>query len=62
MAYPTAALANSLLQARANIPLLVAGDFERGTAMRLAEGTSFPHAMAVCRDGPAPRTPTLWGV
>jgi beta-N-acetylhexosaminidase len=48
--YPTAALAN-LLQNRAKIPLLVAGDFERGTAMRLAEGTSFPHAMAVAATG-----------
>src|SRR5579862_2054129 len=37
--YPTAAVAN-LLQARARIPLLIAGDFERGTAMRLEEGTS----------------------
>ena len=45
-AYPTAALVSGL-QSRARIPLLVAGDFERGTAMRLEEGTSFPHAMAV---------------
>jgi beta-glucosidase-like glycosyl hydrolase/CubicO group peptidase (beta-lactamase class C family) len=45
-AYPTAALANQL-QRRAKIPLLVAADFERGTAMRLDEGTAFPHAMAV---------------
>ena len=44
--YATAALVNGL-QSRARIPLLVAGDFERGTAMRLEEGTSFPHAMAV---------------
>ncbi len=45
-AYPTAALANQL-QRRAKIPLLVAADFERGSAMRLDEGTSFPHAMGV---------------
>jgi beta-N-acetylhexosaminidase len=49
-AYPTAALAN-LLQERAKVPLLIAGDFERGTAMRLEEGTSFAHAMAVAATG-----------
>jgi beta-glucosidase-like glycosyl hydrolase/CubicO group peptidase (beta-lactamase class C family) len=49
-AYPTAILANDL-QRRAAIPLLVAADFERGTAMRLDEGTSFPHAMAVAATG-----------
>jgi beta-N-acetylhexosaminidase len=49
-AYPAAALVN-LLQSRARIPLLVASDFERGTAMRLEEGTSFPHAMAVAATG-----------
>ena len=48
--YPGAALAN-VLQSRARIPLLVASDFERGTAMRLEEGTSFPHAMAVAATG-----------
>ncbi|MCL5288799.1 MAG: serine hydrolase [Acidobacteria bacterium] len=49
-AYPTAALANQL-QRRAKIPLLVAADFERGTAMRLDEGTAFPHAMGVAATG-----------
>ncbi len=48
--YPTAVLANEL-QSRAKIPLLVAADFERGTAMRLEEGTSFPQAMAVAATG-----------
>jgi beta-glucosidase-like glycosyl hydrolase/CubicO group peptidase (beta-lactamase class C family) len=48
--YPTAALVNAMQQ-RARIPLLVAGDFERGTAFRLREGTSFPHAMAVAATG-----------
>ena len=48
--YPTAALVNRL-QSLAKVPLLVAADFERGTAMRLAEGTSFPHAMAVAATG-----------
>ena len=50
--YGTAALVD-LLQRRAQIPLLVAGDFEHGTAMRLSEGTSFPHAMAVAATGRA---------
>ncbi len=49
-AYPTAVLAN-MLQSHAKVPLLIAGDFERGTAMRLEEGTSFPHAMAVAATG-----------
>jgi len=44
--YPTAALANEL-QSRAKIPLLLAADFERGTGMRIEEGTSFPLPMAV---------------
>ena len=34
------------LQRRARLPLLVAADLEWGTAMRLAGGTEFPHAMA----------------
>ena len=48
--YPTAALVNNL-QGRARVPLLVGADFERGTAMRLEEGTSFPQAMAVAATG-----------
>jgi beta-glucosidase-like glycosyl hydrolase/CubicO group peptidase (beta-lactamase class C family) len=48
--YATAALTN-LLQKTARIPLLFAADFERGTAMRLENGTSFPHAMAVAATG-----------
>ncbi|MGB6484326.1 MAG: glycoside hydrolase family 3 N-terminal domain-containing protein [Candidatus Acidiferrales bacterium] len=44
--YPTAALSNELQRA-AKVPLLVAADFENGTAMRLADGTSLPSAMAV---------------
>ncbi len=48
--YPTAVLTNQL-QRRAKVPLLVAADFERGTAMRIAEGTSFPFAMAVAAGG-----------
>jgi beta-N-acetylhexosaminidase len=34
------------MQRAARIPLLVAGDFERGASMRLESTTVFPHAMA----------------
>jgi beta-glucosidase-like glycosyl hydrolase/CubicO group peptidase (beta-lactamase class C family) len=49
-AYPTAVLINQL-QSRSKLPLLVGADFERGTAMRYDEGTSFPTAMAVSAGG-----------
>jgi beta-glucosidase-like glycosyl hydrolase/CubicO group peptidase (beta-lactamase class C family) len=49
-AYPTAVL-NNQLQARSKLPLLIGADFERGTAMRLDEGTSFPTAMALAAGG-----------
>src|SRR5438270_3174669 len=49
-AYPTALLANQL-QSKSKLPLLIGADFERGTAMRLDEGTSFPTAMAVAASG-----------
>ncbi len=49
-AYPTAVLTNQL-QARAKLPLLIGADFERGSAMRLDEGTSFPTAMALAAGG-----------
>jgi beta-N-acetylhexosaminidase len=49
-AYPTAVL-NNQLQTKAKIPLLVGADFERGAAMRLDEGTSFPTAMALSAGG-----------
>jgi beta-N-acetylhexosaminidase len=48
--YPTAELTNDL-QDHAQIPLLFGADFERGTVMRVEEGTSFPHAMAVAATG-----------
>jgi len=48
--YPTAVLVN-FLQRHAKVPLLVAADFERGTSMRVEEGSSFPHAMAVAATG-----------
>src|SRR5215813_5150635 len=44
--YPTAVLANQL-QSKSKLPLLVGADFERGSAMRLDEGTSFPTQMAI---------------
>ncbi len=49
-AYPTAVLLNQL-QAKSKLPLLIGADFERGTAMRLDEGTSFPTAMALAAAG-----------
>ncbi|HEX4641911.1 MAG TPA: glycoside hydrolase family 3 N-terminal domain-containing protein, partial [Candidatus Acidoferrales bacterium] len=48
--YPTAILVNAL-QRHAKVPLLVAADFERGTSMRVEEGSTFPHAMAVAATG-----------
>jgi beta-N-acetylhexosaminidase len=48
--FPTAELTNDL-QDHAEIPLLFGGDFERGTVMRLEEGTSFPHSMAIAATG-----------
>src|SRR5215467_10448357 len=50
--YPTAVLANQL-QGKAKLPLLVGADFERGSAMRLDEGTSFPTQMAIAAGGDA---------
>jgi len=49
-AYPTAVLTNQL-QAHSKLPLLIGADFERGSAMRLDEGTSFPTAMALAAGG-----------
>jgi beta-glucosidase-like glycosyl hydrolase/CubicO group peptidase (beta-lactamase class C family) len=49
-AYPTAVLTNQL-QAKSKRPLLIGADFERGAAMRLDEGTSFPTAMALAAGG-----------
>ena len=45
-AYPVAVL-NNEMQAKSKLPLLIGADFERGTAMRLDEGTSFPTQMAI---------------
>jgi beta-glucosidase-like glycosyl hydrolase/CubicO group peptidase (beta-lactamase class C family) len=44
--YASAILLNKL-QRLAKVPLLVAGDFERGVAMRVRRGTYFPDAMAI---------------
>src|SRR5437899_1021791 len=49
-AYPAAVL-NNQLQSKSKLSLLVGADFERGTAMRLDEGTSFPTAMALAAGG-----------
>jgi beta-N-acetylhexosaminidase len=49
-AYPTAVLAN-MLQSKSKLPLLIGADYERGTAMRQDEGTSFPTAMALAAAG-----------
>jgi beta-N-acetylhexosaminidase len=49
-AYPTAVLTNQL-QAHSKLPLVIGADFERGSAMRLDEGTSFPTAMALAAGG-----------
>ena len=48
--YETAVLTNEL-QAASKLPLLIGADFERGTVMRVDEGTAFPHAMAVGATG-----------
>jgi beta-N-acetylhexosaminidase len=48
--YEAAVLTNALQRAAA-IPLLIGADFERGTVMRVEEGTPFPHAMAVGATG-----------
>ena len=48
--YPTAVLANQM-QSKSKLPLLVGADFERGSAMRLDEGTSFPTQMAIASGG-----------
>ena len=48
--YPTAVLSNQL-QSISKLPLLIGADFERGSAMRLDEGTSFPTQMAIAAGG-----------
>ncbi|MES1258442.1 MAG: glycoside hydrolase family 3 N-terminal domain-containing protein, partial [Acidobacteriota bacterium] len=41
------------MQGLAKVPLLVAGDFERGVSMRVDSTTVFPHAMAFTAAGDA---------
>ncbi len=48
--YESAVLLNEL-QDISRLPLLVAGDFERGAAFRIADTTSFPWAMALGASG-----------
>lgn len=44
------------LQEASDIPLIVAADFEHGLPMRLDNGTSFPHAMALGKGNELPVT------
>ena len=39
------------MQRLAKVPLIVAGDFERGASMRIESTTIFPHAMAFAASG-----------
>lgn len=48
------------MQRLARLPLLVGGDFERGSSMRLADATEFPHAMAFGAAGDLSLT-RAWG-
>lgn len=50
--YAMAAFLNRM-QKLARIPLLVAGDFERGVSMRVQSESKFPHAMALAATGDA---------
>ena len=45
------AMLTNKMQALAEIPLLIASDFERGLGMRLKEGLDFPYAMALAATG-----------
>jgi len=44
------------MQRRARVPLIVAGDFERGASMRVAGAPRFPYAMAYGAAGDVERT------
>ncbi|HPT25495.1 MAG TPA: glycoside hydrolase family 3 N-terminal domain-containing protein [Bryobacteraceae bacterium] len=48
------------MQRLSKLPLLVGGDFERGSSMRLADTTEFPHAMAFGAAGDLALT-RAWG-
>jgi len=45
------AMLTNKMQALAEIPLLIASDFERGLGMRLKDGLEFPYAMALAATG-----------
>lgn len=45
------ALLTNKMQALADLPLLIASDFERGLGMRLKDGLEFPYAMALAATG-----------
>lgn len=56
--HATAAFLNRM-QRRARVPLIVAGDFERGASMRVAGAARFPYAMAYGAAGDVERTRAL---
>ena len=45
------AMLTNKMQALADLPLLIASDFERGLGMRLKDGLEFPYAMALAATG-----------
>jgi len=45
------AMLTNKMQALAELPLLIASDFERGLGMRLKDGLDFPYAMALAATG-----------
>lgn len=45
------AMLTNKMQALAEVPLLIASDFERGLGMRLKDGLEFPYAMALAATG-----------
>lgn len=45
------AMITNKMQAMADLPLLIASDFERGLGMRLKDGLEFPYAMALAATG-----------
>lgn len=45
------AMLTNKMQALADIPLLIASDFERGLGMRLKDGLEFPYSMALAATG-----------
>ncbi|RPI17502.1 MAG: glycoside hydrolase family 3 protein [Ignavibacteriae bacterium] len=44
---------SNMLQSKTEVPLLISSDFERGTGMRVSDGTLFPNNMAIGASGNA---------